>query len=324
MIKKIAALATTVSLLSLGVSANAAGSIVNEPFDTAGTPASPWVVSGTGGFTPIVITDGTQTPASALRLTEDAEGQSGFVLYDRALSSYDGLDISFHQAQWGGDGADGISLFIKKGTDSSTTPGEPGGGLGYLNLSGALLGIGLDAWGNFASVDVDGTGCSTRYVRSTSPGANAITLRGPGNAGAGYCLLADSYGVVTNSLDPIANDYQNRADADRLIRVVIDPSDIADPRVQVYYDGTKAIDVPLPAEFKGVKNIKFGFTAGTGGSVDNHEVWGLTVAKSPNASKPRLTLADTGTTSYQLEVIALLVLAAGAGLLIARRRIATK
>lgn len=316
MLKKIASFCIASGIVFAGLGASAATFSINEPLDTPGPLSSPWVISGTG-YTPIVVNDGAQTPANALRLTDDGTGRSGFALFDKAISSSKGIDITFKQAQYGGTGADGIVFFVKKGNDNSTTPGDTGGALGYTNLSGALLGVGIDAWGNFASEDVDGTGCSTTFTRSEGGGnANAITLRGAGQGGSGYCMLADSVNVTSLSLPAISSvTNADRASAARTIRVVIDPSTASNPKVAVYYEGTKVTEIALPNEFKSVKSIKVGFASGTGGSVDFHEVWGITSKESPNAPK----LADTGSDVAGLGLLAVGLVAAGASVLVRRR-----
>lgn len=300
---------------------------VDEPLDTAGALSSPWVASGT--VTPSIVTAAANTPLNAMRLTNTDEAQTGFALYNRAISSTAGIDVQFTQAQWGGSNADGIVFFIKKGSNSSTDAGASGGGLGYSpnvedevdGLSGALLGIGLDGHGNFASVDTDGTGCvADAFDRSGNPLANAISVRGPGEGLAGYCLLADSVFVEGDLQEsPMVADYADRQSAARVIRVVVDPANVDDPRVKVYYEGVEAVDIPLPAAFNNVNTLKFGFAAGTGGLTDNHDVWGLTVSSSPRASE--VGLANTGGDSALTGMIAFGFLAAGAvTTMVARRK----
>lgn len=321
----VTALAAT-SVLAATVAASAASFDISEPLSTNGPLTSPWVVSGT--VTPAVV-DG------ALLLTDATTGQRGFALYDEAISVTRGIDVTFSQAQWGGDGADGIVFFVKKGSDTGTSPGGDGGAMGYApralipatggdpevpavpGLSGALLGIGLDSYGSFAGSDIDGTGCATTFVRG---GGNAIVVRGAGQGQSGYCLLADSFGLSANSLPPLSASYATRLDAQRVIRVVIDPATASDPRVQVYYDGgaEPVIDIELPAEFSSVPTVKIGFSAGTGGSTNNHNVWGL-ISTSSEAEEEEL--APTGS-SEVVGVGALIVatLAGIAAVAVRRRR----
>ncbi len=319
----VSALAAT-SIFAATVAASGAAFDISEPLSTNGPLTSPWVASGT--VTPAVV-DG------ALLLTNTDEGQRGFALYDQAISVTRGIDVTFSQAQWGGTGADGIVFFVKKGTDSSTTPGAGGGAMGYSpdpgnptadppvaaidGLSGALLGIGLDSYGNFANAGSNGTGCSTEFNGPTV--ANVITVRGDGQGQVGYCLLAAPYNLSTNSLNPLSASYATRDEAARQVRVVIDPANASDPRVEVYYDGgtLPIIDIPLPASFSAVSTVKIGFSAGTGGSVNNHNVWGLT----STSAEAEEELAATGSSeTVGLGALIVATLAGIAAVAVRRRR----
>lgn len=304
MIKKLSVAFAILAVASFAIPASAASFTINEPLSTPGALDSSWTVSG-NGFTPSIVANGGDTPANAMRLTEANEGQSGFVLYNTKISTNKGIDVTFHQAQWGGNGADGIVFFVKDAANTSTTPGGSGGAMGYSpgagdGLGGALLGIGLDAYGSFGTAN--GTGCDSTFTGSEGGGnANAITLRGPGNGLAGYCLLANSYSLVTNGKAPLIQSYGTRQDADRKVRVVIDAATKADPKVTVYYQDEQIIQSPLPAAFSSVSNVKIGFAAGTGGSVDNHDVWGLTSQPAdPVEEQPVVDPIDKGDTGPEL------------------------
>ncbi len=319
----VTALAAT-SVLAATVAASAASFDISEPLSTNGPLTSPWVASGT--VTPAVV-DG------ALLLTDATTDQRGFALYDEAISVTRGIDVTFSQAQWGGTNADGIVFFVKKGSDTSTTPGAGGGSMGYSpddgdleadppvaatdGLSGALLGIGLDSYGNFANSASNGTGCTTEFNGFVG---NAVTVRGAGQGQAGYCLLAAPYNLSTNSLSQLSASYSSRQEAERVIRVVIDPATDSDPRVQVYYDGgtLPIIDIELPAEFSSVPTVKIGFSAGTGASTNNHNVWGLT---STSAEAEEEELAPTGSSeTVGLGALIVATLAGIAAVAVRRRR----
>ncbi len=332
--KTLVSTAAAIAAISFGLAvpaASAASFSINEPLSTPGALSAPWVTGGS--FSPTVVT-ASDTPANALRLTDAGEGEGGFAIYNKPVSVTKGIDITFHQAQYGGTGADGISFFVKDGSDPSTTIGAAGGGIGYSpdagtsknGLDKALLGIGLDAFGNFANTASDGTGCNTTFTRTDGVGnANAITIRGAGNGQVGYCMLADSYVVTNNSLAPLSASYTTRADADRKVRVVIDPVNAKTPHVTVYYQDTQVIQVPLPAAFNNVATVKIGFASGTGGSTDIHEVWGLSsqepdeTGNTPDPT-PTPTLAHTGFDYSLFALIAGITLALGAGLMTAAKR----
>lgn len=284
-------------LASAGGLAYASTFGLNEPFDTPGALSGDWVVSGVS-VTPQVVTVGGDTPTNALRLTSASPtSQAGFALYDVAISTTQGIDISFNQAQWGGNyeniglGADGLVFFVKDAANSSNIPGASGGGLGYARntatggstsegLPGALLGIGFDAQGAFDNTTSDGTDCGNTFARdSTNGGANNVVIRGPGQGTSGYCMLADTYRLSANSKDLLlVSNPGSRSAAKRTVRVVIDSALKADPKVTVFYQGDQIIQVDLPSEFNSVSAIKVGFAAATGDVTNNNEVWGVTSA----------------------------------------------
>jgi len=309
MFKKLPIAAAILAAGLVALPASAASFTINEPLSTPGALDSSWIVSG-NKFTPAIVTNAGDTPENALRLTDNTDGKSGFVLYNTPISTNKGVDVTFHQAQWGGTGADGIVFFVKNAANNSNVPGATGGGLGYSpypsssinGLPGALLGIGLDAYGNFGG-DSSGNGCEAVTFTGTdgTGNVNAVTLRGPGNGLDGYCMLADSYVLTANEKLPLVNDYTTRAQADRKVRVVIDPATKADAKVTVYYQDAQIIQVALPDAFGDVKNVKIGFGAGTGGVNNNHEVWGLQTQESdPNYVAPVEEPVDDGNTDPEL------------------------
>lgn len=325
MLKRLSAASVIGVVGLLAIPAAAATFSINEPLSTPGPLSDAWVVSGKD-FTPSVITNAGDTPENALRLTEASNGLSGFVLYDTAIPTSNGIDITFHQAQWGGSGADGIVFFVKDASNRIFLPGAAGGSMGYSagvgddinGLPGALLGIGLDAYGSFGYEDAGGRGCNSDFTGTNGEGnVNAVTLRGPGNGLDGYCLIANSYKLTDNGKLPLIDDYNSRKDADRKIRVVIDAATKADPKVTVYYNDDQIIEAALPDAFDNVANVNVGFTSGTGGLNNNHEVWGLTsVAADPvEEEKPvdevEEELADTGYDAITVSAIAAVLLLLG-------------
>lgn len=264
--------------------AYAANFSLSEPFNNPGALSSKWIATGT--VPPAVVNTPGQTPANALQLTNANNDQRGFALYDRTIPVNQGLDITFTSAQWGGSGgADGIVFFVKDAADTDSEAGAGGGGLGYApdnlvvvdGISGALLGVGLDGYGNFDEDRSDGTDCNhAEFVNYDWPDfRNTLVIRGPGTGQSGYCRLADTARLSVLGLPDLVG--TSRADAARVVRVTIDPADITDSRVMVYYEDELVFDVPLPEEFDSVDGIKMGFSAGTGGETDFHDIWGLSV-----------------------------------------------
>lgn len=267
-----------------------AATIAGETFGGVSTPANTWISGGTTGacLTAATTSAANSIPAcpsgpldtvgnGALRLTRNAGNQSGFAIYNTPVSASQGLDISFDMFQYGGTGADGISFFLIDGAANPTQPGALGGSLGYSSadsgvtsgLVGGYVGVGFDRWGNFSAPNFGTNG----------PGRipNSITVRGSEASGYNFVstkVAAGALGVESTS---------TRASAKRHVRVTISTNNIMSVSVD-YNDGqglrTELNNLnlntingagSLPASFK------FGFSAGTGGSNNIHEIQGLDV-----------------------------------------------
>lgn len=354
---KAASFAAT-AFLFIGVgSARAATDIPVESFSGDVTVSENWVAGGTGAgacLTASKKTDATPVPgcsrpaedelgSGVLRLTNAEWDQSGYMLYNSPIPSADGLDALFYASQWGGSGADGIAFFFTKGSADLTQPGGNGGSLGYAakyagssdqqpGVDRGLLGIGFDVYGAFGEDTSDGTDCA-----DSAPGgfSNSVAIRGPGNGYSGYCFIDI---VDLTPLGVVLHGDTREAGA-HLFRIRVDGSDVTDRMVTVYIDGVEVISVPLPQEFIDTEYVKFGWTAGTGADTDYHEVWGATVvtATQPEdfeyeaptlqddkeALAPTTTvevLANTGTSTDSLQLIAAGLVFAGAICLIQLRR----
>lgn len=135
------------------------------------------------------LTSGDEDPVNAgwLRLTSDGNDQKGYAYVNKSFPSTLGVLVDFEYTMWRKrddtqyHGADGISVFL---FDANYGPGNfqlgaYGGSLGYANrnsetgVTGGYLGIGLDAYGNFAMQSEGKTGGSS----DLSP--NSIVFRGP-------------------------------------------------------------------------------------------------------------------------------------------------
>ena len=240
-----------------------ASSIVAATFAGPGLPTG-WTVGGNSNSSnePPGIVD------NALRLTTNTGARSGFAIYDVAQPTAAGLDITFNIAQHGGTGADGISFFLIDGAQTTVTIGQSGGGLGYQGLTGALLGVGFDAFGNFAG---DGCGNATNGLK------NALTIRGPA---PGYCRLQPA--LHTAGVTDWWVTGRNKTNSTKTIRVVVEPASFPSPTVKVYVGAITDADTPVtvlnqPAELTQASTFKFGFSAATGGSNNNHDVWNVSV-----------------------------------------------
>jgi len=137
------------------------------------------------------LTSGDEDPINAgwLRLTNDGNNRKGYAYVNKSFPSTLGVLIDFEYIQWRTradntyQGADGISVFL---FDAQYGPGNfqlgaYGGSLGYANKSnptepgvtGGYVGIGLDAYGNFARASENKNGGPS----GLSP--NSIVFRGP-------------------------------------------------------------------------------------------------------------------------------------------------
>ncbi len=320
------ALALAPAVILSTASPASAADLVSLTLNQQSSVNSGWTLSGTQ--TPRMVRVPGAAQEWALRLTDSTGDQTGFALYNREIPVSAGIDVTFYQSQWGGTGADGLVFFIKNAADASTTPGAIGGSLGFSfgatdGLSGALLGLGLDTYGGFAHSGV-GSDCPDPDINSWMyMSRDALSLRGPGQGRQGYCHLVEPWSTTGHGSPSYAG-AASRMSGARKIRVKADSTQLANPRVQVFYEDVLAIDVPLPHEFVGVEKVKLGFTAGSGGATNNHEVWALTsTVANPQLVKQNPELASTGeSASAEISLLALAIVLSltGVGLAALRRR----
>jgi hypothetical protein len=232
--------------------------------------------------------------AGVLRVTTTS-GNQGFALYQKALPTAGGIDITFHQAQWGRtalDAGDGQAFFLIDGAFTVTQPGGGGGGLGYApgdaggsGIAHGLLGVGIDSFGNYGRVVatnpsggcLPGTGPGSRGEPTLQP--DRVTVRGPGDGTQGYCWLGAS-----EQLPEISG--ATRAEATNVVRIVVDPDTVPGTRmVTVYLDGIQVVQVPAPPELLAVPTFKFGLSGSIGAANDFHEFWNLDI-QSVNPINP--------------------------------------
>ncbi|MBD3813013.1 MAG: hypothetical protein IE917_12455 [Betaproteobacteria bacterium] len=146
-----------------------------------------------------------------LRLTTNGGNQSGAAYYDLPINvSSLGVQVQFNYKAWGGNGADGIGLFLFDGSQPFSI-GNFGGGLGYCagynnspgGLNYGVVGVGIDDYGNFENG-------SDRCQNGGQPAGHssgyypAVGLRGPGNGSNGYKWLADA---SNNNLGSLPSGY---------------------------------------------------------------------------------------------------------------------
>ncbi|MFF2656642.1 hypothetical protein ACFVUH_04690, partial [Kitasatospora sp. NPDC058032] len=273
-------------------------------------------------------------PLGYLRITDAANDQSGAVLFDQALPAGNGLDVTFDQWQYGSTTpntpADGISFFLVNGDTSLTHPGAFGGSLGYAQklpddnpnldflpgVDRGYLGVGLDVLGNyFGDWEQRGNGCATRSPAGTgfhvpAPGANMVTVRGPGDGTTGYCFLTATTSNFTTTgpwpstlpgqlqgpltvLPPAVTPDEAQTllePSRRRVNVHLTPAPSPVLTVGVdFNDGTgphQVLSTPAPTPVP--STYKFGFAGSTGLFTDVHLIRNVTV--STDQPLPELNL----------------------------------
>lgn len=223
-------------------------------------------------------TSGSPTPGATpgwLQLTDVSLHSTGGMVYNAGVPSSQGLQVEFDQAQYGGTGggADGIGFFLVDGAFNLTSTGGPGSQLGYIGVDGGYIGVGLDVFGGSGRLPT--TGCAappyTQYIK------NIVTLRGPGNAGTGYCLLS---ATATAPTGPSTLPGDLSGTTPRNVRVTVSPGTFPVITVEIDFTGTRtdfqpilsyAMTDPAPATYK------FGFSGSTGSSTDVHLIRNTTV-----------------------------------------------
>lgn len=288
-----------------------------NPFLTARgtTAASPGGIPG--GPTGALDAPGEGT----LRLTNNIDDQSAFVLYDLATPLSQGLTISFElfaynpgSTEPAGERADGVSFFLVDGaTQFGATPsaGAFGGSLGYAqkNTSGAgfvpgiiggFFGVGFDEFGNFASAtDFPGG----PIVRTGGNPAGRIPDSVSVRAGVttDYAYVTDSGTLPFEIDDPTA---VTRDPARRTVTIDITPTGLLSVRI----DGNNDGDFNDPGEtnpnLQGIRiadlngtgtlpsTFKFGFASGTGDFNNIHEIRNLLIT-TPNDPPTAVSFSAT-------------------------------
>jgi uncharacterized repeat protein (TIGR01451 family) len=301
---------------SLLASSNAArAAIVNEPMTGATAPG--WVIGGSAYLTASTGVD----PAGSgwLRLTEPLNNQAGFAFFDSPFDISQGVVISFDYATWGGNGADGYSIFLLDGSYDGMTfsVGASGGSLGYAQktvvpvdpgLTGGYIGVGVDEYGNYSN-PTEG--------RIGGPGAqaNAVGVRGPYNHPSGAYYWLGGSGALGTQLAFNGQLYRPIQTGVQYRKVVIYLTPVAAPnylRVDTYIQF--GYNQPLTAVVTGLftgrpmpASVKIGYAASTGGQNNYHEIRNLLIdplqtdidlAMTKTVSSP--TATPGGTVVYTL------------------------
>ncbi|WP_425831864.1 lectin-like domain-containing protein [Streptomyces fractus] len=279
--------------------APAAGEAVNtlvaEDFGRDSLGAGPWtavpgVHDGADGYSCLTAARGRPGPLAAcpsgtrdaegqgvLRLTDKKKYQAGYLIYDEAVPSDAGITATFDSYQYDTAtalGADGISFFLLDGAAKVGKRGVFGGALGYKDLPGGYLGLGLDQYGNFSNPKYGGVG---------GPGnrPNTVALRGATDIGSPY--ISGSKRVRQLATQKV----KKRDAARRSARVELTPDGVLTVTMD-FHDGTGYQRLVGPVDLHRIpgqpdvpKTLKFGFAAATGAHTAVHEVSDIRFQKLP-------------------------------------------
>lgn len=213
----------------------------------------PYFQSFTSGVQPVEVSlltpqagtaNATTFLPNGVQLTPASNNSFGaFYLNNQQFSSVNGIHIEFEYGMYGGTGADGISMFLFDASINNPVIGSYGGALGYAynrtnnfsyfptlrqtGLTGAYLGVGLDAFGNYKRNVFQGDMRSNGILPSTfNQYSSHVTLRGakgtPVNASTGLgdgftgypvlitqSTLSGSIGAAT--INPVNGNYSTTA-----------------------------------------------------------------------------------------------------------------
>ena len=294
-----ARLALVLVVLAVSVLLGAGSARASNPFPFVGSFTGPtldggWAmpasetVGGTGGTTNAnsALLTGTSTVPGWLQLTAAAATKVGWVYNTTPFPSSSGLVVSFDYADYGGSGADGLTLFLfgqssnTTGTPLSLTTGPAGGSLGYADcpsshedgLTNAYLGVGLDEYGNFGLTNFCGvpTGVGTAGINGTGRYPSYLVVRGPGGAQSGY-----AYETGAPVVDPgnAAETLKGTSITDtRHVTVVVTPAGLLSVYVTFPDGNTQTVTSSYALATDPPPYLQLGFVASTGGSTDYHDI----------------------------------------------------
>lgn len=262
------------SLMLVGNAAASGPFPITERFDSTS-----WGDFNHAGSAQLTAADGIDPDGEGWLRLNDNSYQLGYVWSDAAFPSSQGWSVEFEYAMWGTiyeEPADGISFFLFDASVPQFQIGVGGGGLGYSGdpfggedfdgVAGGVLGIGLDAWGNFSR----NTG--EPLVRGQ------VAVRGPQSSG--YRLLAARKvdgGLLTFSQPYSWDPAIGRA---RAVRVRLSSPDNRHVTVQLRRPGaawqTMLADVEIPGVIPAQLKVGFAGTSGSNGMITEVRRFGTT------------------------------------------------
>ncbi|MDG4861158.1 hypothetical protein P8605_23785 [Streptomyces sp. T-3] len=220
----------------------------------------------------------------ALRLTSNKAFQNGYAISRQPIPSTAGMkfsiDFGIYKPGRSGVPADGISLMLLDGkAEMPKRSGKNGSGLGYVDIEGGYLGIGLDVYGNYTA---EGNGAAGGLPGRTP---NSITVRGAKSVNNPLVATYKSNRLLA------PEGAQNRQEARRTAIVEISKAGVVSVSID-FHDGRPIRDVIEPVDLHTIKgqpavpeSFRIGVAASTGDSTSVHELWnGKIESLSPSLS----------------------------------------
>lgn len=213
-----------------------------------------------------------------LRLTEAAINNQSTILSANTFSADQGLQLGFQFVIWGGGepGGDGMSVFLlDAAADMRGAAG--GGGLGYCKGAGGWLGLGLDAYGNFAASTPDCAG---------GPGLSpqSVVIRGPLSAGnpfiGGVSIVKGLVSDNTAKQRPMAREVQLELTPKAQGPGFLITVRLKDPKTGQFTPVINGLDFPFAAP----PQLRLGMAATTGSAKNVHEIRQVSLTKLASRS----------------------------------------
>lgn len=287
----------------------------NETFKTGS--AANFEFGGTARLTGTGTSGNDAVGQGYLRLTDAATFQAGYVVDKAGFSSQAGFTISFEFFSYGGDGADGFSVFLVDADQPSTgfRIGATGGALGYAQrnispvaagVSKGYIGIGIDEFGNYANGLEGRVGGYSFNGNTNNLVPNAISIRGAGNGssttdyayltGTGINGLGFPLDVATVRAQPGSADYR-RAYID-VVASGVAPSQTYKITVRIQHGNQVRTAVQNFTVATPPERLRLGFAGSTGGNTNIHEIRNLNIVQVPYANDDVATINyNSGTTT---------------------------
>ena len=234
-----------------------------------------WSIINSENSVPRIVNTG--SPSPRLRLTDNTNNQGTAITLEQPVAAAGNrIEVTFRMYAYRGNGADGIALVLSDKVPSNA--GQFGGSLGYANANGnpgfdgGWLGIGFDAYGNFANGSEGRNGGVGRTPDS-------VTLRGAEEAVAGrqqYEFIGSSGGLSPGIDDASAS----TPEPGYLYKVIVDSTDENKISIEVLRDTSgQGNNYNLLYEREDISSLQpaipnqlyISFAASTGGSTNIHE-----------------------------------------------------